>query len=207
MLTFYYHPLACSLGGQIALLEAGVAHEQVKVDLAGNRTEFRKINPLGTVPVLQTDSGVLTETAAIMSWLALSYPEARLLPRDAFGFARGLSFLTWLSATAHIARRQTKFPARFTVNAAGHADVQQSGATQFMGCLQRIDDLLTVKRFVLDGDHPSACDHQLMAYANWCALDGISIAHLANFESWRQQMLERPAVQQVLAAIGSPLAR
>jgi len=85
-------PLARSLGAQIALLEAGVAHEHVKVDLAGDRTEFRKINPLGTVPTLQTESGVLTESAAIMSWLALAYPEAKLLPHDAFGFASGLSF-------------------------------------------------------------------------------------------------------------------
>jgi len=52
-----------------------------------------------------------------------------------------------------------------------------------MGCLQRIDDLLNAKRFVFDADHPSACDYQLMAYANWCDIDGISIAHLSTFES------------------------
>lgn len=205
-LTFYSNRLACSLGVQIALLEAGIPHEQVEVDLASDRTEFRQINPLGTVPTLRTDSGVLTETSAIMSWLALTYPQARLLPADPFGFASGLSFLAWLSSTAHIARRQTRFPGRFTVGATGHEDIRQSGEPRYLSCLTRIDTLLAGHRFVLEGNHPTACDYQLMAYANWCAIDGISTAHLPNFERWRQDMIQRPAVREALARVGSLLA-
>lgn len=76
-----------------------------------------------------------------------------------------------------------------------------------MTCLQRVDNLLAGRRFILNGDQPTACDHQLMAYANWCALDGISVAHMPDFERWCQQMLLRPSVQQALTTIGSPLSK
>lgn len=207
MLTFYYHPLTCSLGVQIALLEVQAPHQLIKVDLMGDRSEYLKINSLGTVPALQTETGVLAESTAIMAWLALEYPQARLLPRQADGFAQGLSFLAWLSSTVHVARRQARFPARFTANAASHADVQAVGAQLFEQCLQRIDGLLAARRFVLEDEHPSACDHQLMAYANWCAMDGMETSALPNFERWRGLMMQRPAVQQALTAIDSPLAR
>lgn len=205
MLNFYYHPLTCSLGVQIALLEARAPHQLIKVDLMGDRSEYRKINSLGTVPALQTEAGVLTESTAILAWLALKYPQARLLPKEADGFAKGLSLLAWLSSTVHVARRQARFPARFTANAASHAEVQAVGAQLFEQCLQRIDGLLAARRFVLEDEHPNACDHQLMAYANWCAIDGLSTADLPNFERWRNLMMQRPAVREALRTIDSPL--
>lgn len=204
MLTFYYNPLTCSLGVQIALLETGIPHDRVMVNLMGDRSGYQKINPSGTVPALDTEAGVLTESTAILAWLALTYPQARLLPEEAYGFAHGLSLLAWLSSTVHIARRQTKFPARFTTDAAGYVNVQQAGAPQFMSHLQRIDQMLARQRFMM-GDLPNACDYQLMAYANWCAIDGIPTGSLPNFELWRQRMLERPAIQQALLTIDSPL--
>lgn len=207
MLTFYYHPLTCSLGVQIALLEVQAPHQLIKVDLMGDRSEYRKINSLGTVPALQTETGVLVESTAILAWLALEYPQARLLPKRADDFAHGLSFLAWLSSTVHVARRQARFPARFIANVASHAEVQAIGEQQIEQCLQRIDGLLASRRFVLEDEHPNACDYQLMAYANWCAIDGRTTADLPNFERWRNLMIQRPAVQEALRIIDSPLKR
>ena len=207
MLTFYTHPLACALGVQIALLEADVPHERVFVDLASDRAEYRKINPLGTVPALQTEAGVLTESVAILAWLALTYPQARLLPSEPYGFAHGLSYLSWLSSSVHIARRQSRYPARFTTNAAGHAEVRAVGRQQLELCLQRIDSGLATQRFVLDDQAPSACDHQLMTYAHWCALDGMDIGPWPHFARWRADMLNRPAVRLALSSVDSPLLK
>ena len=204
-LTFYYHPATCALGVQIALLEVGVAHKTVHVDLAGDRSGYRKINPLGTVPALQTDAGVLTESTAIMSWLAQSYPAAGLLPADAYGLANGLSFLAWLSSSAHIARRQTKMPARFNDEPGCHAGIRESGARQFMLHLQRIDSRLQSDAYVLGGEKPSACDYQLMVYAHWCAIDGVGLSRFPNFERWLERMRKREAVQEALRVVDSPL--
>lgn len=207
MITLYYHPLACSLGSQIALLEAGVPHQLVEVDLKGDRTEYRKINPLGSVPALDTGAGVLTESTAIMAWLAQTHPQAKLLPQDAMGFAKGLSFLSWLSSSVHIARRPAMYPARFSADPAAHAGIQEIGKALYKTCLQRIDGLLAGQRFVMGGDQPSACDFQLMVYAHWCAIDGLSLADLPEFARWSQAMMQRPAVQEALKRVNSPLLK
>lgn len=207
MITVYYHPLACSLGVQVALLEAGVTHERVEVDLRGDRTEYRKINPLGTVPALDTGAGVLTESTAIMAWLAQTYPQAKLLPTDALGFAKGLSFLSWLSSSVHIARRQAMYPVRFSADPASHAGILEIGKAQYQACLQRINSMLAGRDFVMGGQQPDACDFQLMSYAHWCAIDGRALTDLPEFQRWTAAMMKRPAVQEALRRVNSPLLK
>jgi glutathione S-transferase len=68
-----------------ALQELGVAFEAVTIDLfAGDhrRPEFLKINPAGRVPVLMDGDMVLTESVAIVRYLAEKYPEKRLIPTN-----------------------------------------------------------------------------------------------------------------------------
>ena len=74
-MKLYYSPGACSLSPHIALHEAGLAHELVRVDLKAKKTEkgddFTKINPKGQVPALQLDSGELvTEGPVIVQMIA-----------------------------------------------------------------------------------------------------------------------------------------
>lgn len=106
----------------------------------------------------------------------------------------------------HPARRQALFPARFTAQAEGQAGVREAGAALYAQCLQRIDGQLAGQRFVLGGEGPSACDHQLMVYAHWCALDARSLDALPHFAQWLDRMLRVPAVQAALRAVASPLA-
>lgn len=205
MLTLYYHPRTCSLGVQIALLEAGIAHELVETERTIARSEFLKINSLGTVPALATDAGVLTETSAIMCWLALNYPTAKLLPQDTFGFANGVSLLSWLSSSAHIARRQMRFPTRFTTSNTGLTEIKESGSREFTKFLERMDAILAKNKYLLAGDQPSACDYQLMVYANWCAIDELSTRDFENFERWKNSMVQRPMTHKALKIVQSPL--
>src|ERR1044071_1886031 len=74
-MKLYYSPGACSLSPHIALLEAGLSHDLVKVDLRAKKLEngddFLKVNPKGQVPVLQLDSGELvTEGPVIVQMIA-----------------------------------------------------------------------------------------------------------------------------------------
>jgi glutathione S-transferase len=91
MLTPYYAPNTCALASHIALEEAGAAFETRRIDFASAeqmKPEFLAINPKGRVPALVAARGVLTETPAILAFIAQSYPEARLAPRDdPFAFA------------------------------------------------------------------------------------------------------------------------
>ena len=78
-MKLYYSPGACSLAGHIALIEADMKFDLVKVDLKGHKLEdgrsFRDINPKGYVPALELDDGeLLTETVAILALIADRYP-------------------------------------------------------------------------------------------------------------------------------------
>ena len=82
-MELYFAPLACSMSARIALAEAGAAINLVEVDTHAGRIvstgeDYRAINPLGYVPALRLDDGiVLTENSAILQYIADKYPEAR----------------------------------------------------------------------------------------------------------------------------------
>ena len=109
VLTLFLAPGSSSMAPHIALHEvgAGFTTRVVSLKRQENRApEFLAINPEGKVPVLLTPEGPLTEVAAILFWLARRHPEAGLLPGDPLGEARVVSWMSFLAATVHPARRQ-----------------------------------------------------------------------------------------------------
>ena len=85
MLKLYYAPGTCALASHIALAEAGAPYTTEKVDFKTNQQnspEYLGINPKGRVPSLVTDRGILTETPAMLAFIAQSFPQAKLAPLD-----------------------------------------------------------------------------------------------------------------------------
>ena len=81
MLKLFYAPGTCALASHIVLEEAGAEYEAVRVDFTTNeqrKPEYLAVNPKGRVPALVTERGVLTETPAILAFVAQRYPQARL---------------------------------------------------------------------------------------------------------------------------------
>ena len=91
MFTFFYSPGTCALASHIALEDAGASYELKRLDFRKSEQQspdYLAINPKGRVPTLRTPRGVLTETPAILAFVAQSFPEARLAPLDdPFAFA------------------------------------------------------------------------------------------------------------------------
>ena len=109
MLTLYFAPGASSMAAHIALFETGEPFEGRPISFKKdeNRSEaYLAINPLGQVPTLVIDGRPLTEVAAILFYLARTYPQANLLPSDIEGQARVVSWMSFIAATLHPARRQ-----------------------------------------------------------------------------------------------------
>ena len=103
-MILYYAPGACSLADHIALHEANMTFDRIKVDLKAHATEdgrdFYHINPKGYVPALALDDGyVLTENIAILSWIADQRPG--LAPQVAHGRERLLETLAFISTEVH----------------------------------------------------------------------------------------------------------
>lgn len=85
-MKLYYSPGACALHVQIALREVGAKFDLERVDLKTHTFsggDFKKINPKGYIPVLQTEDGeIYTEGAIIVQRLADQFPEKKLLPKS-----------------------------------------------------------------------------------------------------------------------------
>ncbi|HEX3140799.1 MAG TPA: glutathione S-transferase N-terminal domain-containing protein, partial [Rhizobacter sp.] len=92
MLTLYYAPGTCALAAHIALEHAGADYQALRVDFARNEQrspEYLRVNPKGRVPALVTEYGVLTETPALLTFIAQRFPQTALAPfNDVFQFAR-----------------------------------------------------------------------------------------------------------------------
>jgi glutathione S-transferase len=84
-MKLYYFSGACSQASNIALREAGVPFELVKVDRrtrkAADGLDYSEVNPKGYVPALTLDNGeVLTENVAVLQYIADRNPAAKLAP-------------------------------------------------------------------------------------------------------------------------------
>ena len=106
-MKLYFSPGTCSLASHIALREAGVAFDPVKVDIRAHKTadggDFYAINSKGYVPVLQFDDGEkLTEGPVILQYIADLQPQAKLAPPiGSMERYRLQEWLTFISSEIH----------------------------------------------------------------------------------------------------------
>ncbi len=106
-MRLYYAPGACSLAVHVALRETGAPFQLEKVDLQNKRTEhgrdYREVNPKGSVPALQLDSGdVLTEAAVCLQYVADLAPQKRLAPgAGTMARYRLMEWLNYISSELH----------------------------------------------------------------------------------------------------------
>jgi glutathione S-transferase len=107
MYKLYYAPGTCALATHIALEEAGAPYEAVLVDFRSQSQrspEYLAVNPKGRVPALVTESGTLTETPALLCFVAQRFPNAELAPlADPFALAQVQEFNSYLCSTVHVA--------------------------------------------------------------------------------------------------------
>ena len=207
MLTLYYSPGACSMAPHIALEEAGASYALQLVSIPKGEQqapEYLNVNSRGKVPALRTDEGVLTENVAILTYLARSFPHAKLLPEEPIGMARCLSHMAYLSNTVHPAFTHIVRPGRFATDEAAHENLKATGRENAWKLLQELDRLLVGKEWVLGSQYSAADPYTLVIYG-WGKLHRLPVEGLKNYTALKDRMLQRPAVQKVLEREQSPL--
>jgi glutathione S-transferase len=202
MLRLYTMPNTCALASHIALEESGADYTTERVDFTKNEQRspgYLAVNPKGRVPALATDRGVLTETPAILAYVAQAYPQARLAPLDdAFAFARVQSFNAYLCATVHVAYAHGRRGSRWADDEAAIAAMRQKVPANMADCFALIEHDLVAGPWVT-GDDYTICDPYLFTLAGWLAGLGVDIARFPKVAAHHARMRERPAVQRVLA--------
>ncbi len=179
-LEFYFAPGSSSMAPHIALHETGAAFNARPLSFASNEQRapaFRAVNPEGKVPVLVIDGRPMTEVAAILFYLARTFPGAGLLPKGIEAEARVISWLSFIAAALHPARRQ--------------------GLHHATGVYKTADDRLGVRGWAVDG-YSIADIHLFRVY--WRLRHSLKPdpGAFPSLERHYARMLARPAVQKTI---------
>jgi glutathione S-transferase len=201
MFKLYTAPGTCALASHIALEEAGADYTAERLDFKNSQQttpQYLAINPKGRVPALVTDSGTLTETPAILVFVASSFPKAKLVPDDSFGFAQAQSFNSYLCSTVHVNHAHKGRGYRWAVDETSFADMKRKVPETMAASFALIEREMLKGPWVM-GEQFTICDPYLYTISGWLEGDGVDLAALPKVVAHRKRMEERPAVQKVLA--------
>jgi glutathione S-transferase len=202
MFTLYYTAHTCSLASHIALIDAGAAYDLKRIDFG--KTEQRSsayvaINPKARVPAMITPRGVLTETPAMLAFIAQSFPQARLAPLDdPFAFAELQAFNSYLCSTLHIAHAHRMRGNRWADDPASFADMQRKVPQSVGAGFDLIESGMLRGPWVM-GESYTIADPYLFTLAQWLEADGVDPARIPRVVAHRSRMAERPNVKQAIA--------
>jgi glutathione S-transferase len=202
MLTLYYAPATCALASHIALECAGATYEAVRLDFSKQEQrspEYLRINPKGRVPALVTDRGVLTETPAILQYVAQTHPQAKLAPLDdAFLLGKVNEFNSYICSTVHVAHAHKRRAARWADDEQAQAAMAAKTPRNLADCFELIERELLRGPWVL-GEQFSICDPYLFTLAGWLQGHGIDVARYPKVAAHRARLQQDERVRKVLA--------
>lgn len=207
MHKIFYSPGACSLASHIALAEAGAPYEAVRVDFAAGEQrspQYLAVNPKGRVPALVTEKGTLTETPAILVWIAQTFPAAKLAPTEPWAFANAQSFNSYLCSTVHVHHAHRTRGSRWADDEAALEGMKKKVAQNMTDSFTLIERELLKGPWVLGADY-SMCDPYLFTLSSWLESDAVDIAKFPKVHDHYKRMLQRPAVQRALTEQGLQL--
>jgi glutathione S-transferase len=201
MLKLYYAPNTCALASHIALEEAGADYEAVRVDFRNEEQktpDYLAVNPKARVPALVTDRGVLSETPALLVYIAQSFPAAGLAPLDDhFALAGVQAFNNYLCATVHVAHAHNRRGSRWVDDEAAVQAMQAKVPQAMRECFELIESEMIAGPWVL-GDDYSICDPYLFTLTRWLEGDQVDRADFPKVAAHFEAMMARPAVREVL---------
>ena len=202
MMTLFYAPHTCSLASHIALEDAGADYTTVRMSFANDeqrKPEYLAINPKARVPALVTGRGTLTETPAMLAFIAQSFPLKRLAPLDdPYQFARVQAFNSYLCATLHVAHSHRMRGYRWADEASAIEAMQRKVPQSVASCYELIEATMLEEPWVM-GEVYTICDPYLFTLAQWLEEDGIDPWRFPKVIDHRRRMSERPEVQRAIA--------
>jgi len=199
-MKLYYSPGACSLSPHIALLEAGLPYDLVKVDLKAKKLEngddYLAINPKGQVPALGLDSGeLLTEGPVIVQYIADQAAAKNLAPANGSNARRQLQeYLGFINGELH-----KNFSPLF--QPVFDDEVKGFFRTRLMGKFKYLDGQLAGKDYLMGKDF-SVADGYLFVMLKWADRMSIDLSEFKNLMAYKDRVAARPPVQEALTKEG-----
>ncbi|MDH3242611.1 MAG: glutathione S-transferase family protein [Alphaproteobacteria bacterium] len=203
MLVFYYAPDTCALASHIALEDAGAEYRLRRIDFEKKEQrspDYLAVNPKGRVPALVTSRGVLTETPAILAYVAQSFPAAHLAPLgDPFAFGQLQAFNSYICSTLHVAHAHRMRGTRWADEPEAIAAMQRKVPESVGACYAYIEEQAFVGPFVR-GENYTIADPYLFTVAQGMEADGVDPTQFPKVAAHREMMRQRRSVQTALRA-------
>jgi len=204
MMKLYSAPGTCALASHIALEEAGADYEVEFLDFsskAQTSAEYLSINPKGRVPALVTAKGMISETPAILTYLAQAFPDARLAPSDdIFAMARMNAFNSYLCSTVHVSHAHKSRGYRWADEQTSFDDMRRKIPETAIANFSLIDNELLQGPWVM-GDDYTVADGYLFTVTGWLKGDGVDPEQFPAVAEHTKRMRDRPAVANVLSML------
>jgi glutathione S-transferase len=202
MLKIFIANGSISLAPLILLEEVGAQYEAMLIDLSRDEQRqdaYLEINPKGRVPSLVTEDGILTETCAILVYIAHRFGSEDLASMgDPFLFGRIQEFNSYLASTVHVAHAHRLRGTRWVSDQAALEAMQKKVPEVMTQAVTLVEDALLQGPWVM-GDTYTICDPYLFTISRWLEDDGVDTGKLPRILEHRRSMMARAATQRVLS--------
>ncbi|CAK7215152.1 hypothetical protein SCUCBS95973_002382 [Sporothrix curviconia] len=186
-LTLYHSERACSLVVLCLLGDLDLPFKVVQMRMGPNgiesvdgtldRAKYLQIHPMANVPALVVDGQAITETPAILSYIASLVPDKHLLGNTPLEQAWALSWMEWLAGSLHGRGFRSVFrPGRLTDDESAHAAIRTKGQAFVKECYVMIDERLAKSSFFPVSNHETVVDFYLIVFYIWGRDIGIDMA-------------------------------
>lgn len=201
-MKLYSSPGACSTADHIALEWTGGQFEvQVVTRDQRQSPDYLAINPTGQVPTLVDGDLVLTQNAAILGYIADTWPQAHLAgDGSARQRAEANRWLAFVNSDLHPSFKPIFGPTRYIVDASQHDAVKEQARRNVRTLFERANAQLAGRQWL--AGFRSYADPYLYITLRWAANTGIDLAGLDNLVAFKQRMEADPGVRAALQSEG-----
>ncbi|MEX0287340.1 MAG: glutathione S-transferase family protein [Paracoccaceae bacterium] len=199
-MTLTYAPGTISIAIAIALEEAGVTYEAQKIDFANaeqTKPAYHQINPKGRVPALITDQGILTETGALLDYVATIAPDAGLVPADPYLAGRMREAMYYLASTMHVNHAHKMRGHRWANDETSWVDMRAKVPETMTASAEYVENHILLDGPFVCGADVSLADAYLYVVARWLPGDGVDLAPFPKLRAFMAAMEDRASVQTV----------
>ena len=201
MVSLYYSPNSCALASHILLEEVHANYSAIEINFNKNeqrQSNYLSVNAKGRVPALLTDEGVLTETPAILLYIAQKYPQKKMAPlNNVYQLAKAQEFNCYLCSTAHVAHAHLSRGSRWADDPAAIAAMTAKVPETVSACFSFLESGMPDFPWVLGEDY-SICDPYLFTVTRWLKRDGVDRKNFPRIDAHYQRMKDRIAVRNVI---------
>lgn len=200
-MKLYFAKGTISIAVAIALHEADLTFEPIRLDFrAGEQSgaDYLAINPKGRVPALVTEQGILTETGALLDYIADIAPEAGLRPSDPVLAAKMREAMYYIASTMHVNHAHKLRGHRWADQQSSFNDMKAKSVQTMTDSATYVENHVLTGPFVL-GDTVSLADAYLFVACSWLEADGVQVTAFPKIDAFMQAMRARASVARVIA--------